>query len=149
MHGNRNPRADVVLWETAEKKAADATPVLVVECKAEQVDIQPRDCYQGESSILRVRVDCSTVLPEFVMAVINSSSGQAYFRSKAKRTTKLASINSREVSGLPLPLPPLPGQETLVNELERRRSKAGQLLAYAAAVRQAAWTAFETALFES
>ena len=36
MHGHRSPRADVVLWETPEKKAANATPVLVVECKTEQ-----------------------------------------------------------------------------------------------------------------
>jgi len=46
MHGHRSPRADIAVWETTEKKG---TPVLVVECKAEQVDIHPCDYYQGES----------------------------------------------------------------------------------------------------
>ncbi len=43
-------------------------------------------------------------MPEFVLAVINSSYGQAYFRSKAKQTTNLASINSKEVAAFPFPL---------------------------------------------
>lgn len=49
MHGHRSPRADIVIWETQEAKAANKTPVLVVECKAESVDIDVRDYYQGES----------------------------------------------------------------------------------------------------
>ncbi len=49
MHGHRSPRADIVVWKTQEAKAANRTPVLVVECKAESVDIDIRDYYQGES----------------------------------------------------------------------------------------------------
>ena len=49
MHGHRSPRADIVIWETQESKAANKKPVLVVECKAENVDIDIRDYYQGES----------------------------------------------------------------------------------------------------
>ena len=49
MHGHRSPRADIVIWEAQEAKAANKTPVLVVECKAENVDIDIRDYYQGES----------------------------------------------------------------------------------------------------
>ena len=49
MHGHWSPRADVVIWETQEAQAAKKTPVLVVECKAENVDIDIRDYYQGES----------------------------------------------------------------------------------------------------
>ena len=49
MHGRRSPRADIVIWETKEAKAANKTPVLVIECKAENVDIDIRDYYQGES----------------------------------------------------------------------------------------------------
>ena len=48
-HGHRSPRADVVIWETPKAKAANRTPVLVVECKAENVDVDIRDYYQGES----------------------------------------------------------------------------------------------------
>jgi len=49
MHGHKSPRADIVIWETPEARAANRTPVLVVECKAESVDINIRDYYQGES----------------------------------------------------------------------------------------------------
>ena len=48
-HGHRSPRADVVIWETPKDKAASRTPVLVVECKAENVEIDLKDYYQGES----------------------------------------------------------------------------------------------------
>ena len=48
-HGHRSPRADVVIWETPKAKAASRTPVLVVECKAENVEIDLKDYYQGES----------------------------------------------------------------------------------------------------
>ena len=49
MHGRRSPRADIVIWETPEAKAKNGTPVLVIECKAENVNINIKDYYQGES----------------------------------------------------------------------------------------------------
>ena len=49
MHGRRSPRADIVIWETPAAKSRNRTPVLVVECKAEKVDININDYYQGES----------------------------------------------------------------------------------------------------
>ena len=48
-HGHRSPRADIVIWETPQARAANRTPVLVVECKAGNVDVDIRDYYQGES----------------------------------------------------------------------------------------------------
>ncbi len=49
--GSRSARADIILWENAKKAAAGPgiSPVLVVECKAESVEINLRDYYQGES----------------------------------------------------------------------------------------------------
>ena len=49
MHGHKSPRADIVIWETQAAKAANKTPVLVIECKSENVDINIKDYYQGES----------------------------------------------------------------------------------------------------
>lgn len=49
MHGHKSPRADIVIWETATKKANNNTPVLVIECKSESIDININDYYQGES----------------------------------------------------------------------------------------------------
>ena len=49
MHGHKSPRADIVIWETPKAKAATRTPVLVIECKAEKIDVNIKDYYQGES----------------------------------------------------------------------------------------------------
>ena len=104
------------------------------------------DCVH-QNHVLRVRTDVSKVLPEFVLAVINSAYGQAYFRSKAKRTTNLASINSKEVAGFPLPLPSVSEQQSLVNELIHGRRYAENLRQKATAARTAAWTDFEASVY--
>lgn len=51
ISGSRSARADIVVWETSAKAAAGpgVSPVLVIECKAESVEINLRDYYQGES----------------------------------------------------------------------------------------------------
>ncbi len=51
ISGSRSARADIVIWETPAKAAGGAgvSPVLVIECKAESVEINLRDYYQGES----------------------------------------------------------------------------------------------------
>jgi type I restriction enzyme M protein len=49
QHGHKSPRADIVVWQTAMEKEAGRTPVLVVECKTDTIEIQERDYYQGES----------------------------------------------------------------------------------------------------
>jgi type I restriction enzyme M protein len=49
--GNRSPRVDIVVFETVAAKKAKPrrSPVLVVECKTDGIEIQERDYYQGES----------------------------------------------------------------------------------------------------
>ncbi len=49
QHGHKSPRADIVIWQSTADKTANRTPVLVVECKTETIEIQERDYYQGES----------------------------------------------------------------------------------------------------
>ena len=70
-----------------------------------------------QNHVLRVRLDQNIALPDFLLAYINSSTGLSYFKSKAKRTTNLASINSTEVSNLPVPLPAKDIQASCVREL--------------------------------
>ena len=43
MHGHQSPRADIVIWESPTTKANNNTPVLVIECKSEAVDINIKD----------------------------------------------------------------------------------------------------------
>jgi type I restriction enzyme M protein len=49
MHGHRSPRADIVIWDTVDAKTKGHKPVLVIETKAENVEINLNDYYQGES----------------------------------------------------------------------------------------------------
>jgi type I restriction enzyme M protein len=49
QHGRRSPKADIAVYPSPEAKTEGKTPLVVVECKAETVDIHPRDYYQGES----------------------------------------------------------------------------------------------------
>lgn len=105
------------------------------------------DCVH-QNHVLRVRVDQAKLLPDFLLAVINSGHGQGYFRSKAKRTTNLASINSTEVAALPVPLPPLEKQQQLLTALMTGTKMAAAKADAAAALRAKAWAAFESALFE-
>lgn len=51
QHGRRSPKADIVIWEStgARNSSPRPSPKIVVECKAENIDIHPRDFYQGES----------------------------------------------------------------------------------------------------
>lgn len=104
------------------------------------------DCVH-QNHVLRVRLDKSKVTPEFALSVINSSYGQAYFRIKAKQTTNLASINSKEVASFPLPLPPLAAQRTMIAALDAGYAYAAEFRAEAAARRAKAWNEFETAVY--
>lgn len=104
------------------------------------------DCVH-QNHVLRVRLDQTKALPEFVLSVINSSYGQAYFRSKAKRTTNLASINSKEVGSFPLPLPSVPEQQDMIDQLFTGQAEAKQKREDAAKARAKAWTDFETAVY--
>lgn len=58
--GTRSPRIDIAVWATAEAAAQKPrpAPVLVVECKAETVDIHARDYFQGESYARAVGDPC-------------------------------------------------------------------------------------------
>ncbi len=104
------------------------------------------DCVH-QNHVLRVRVARERLLPEFVLAVINSSHGQAYFRSKAKRTTNLASINSKEVAGLPVPELSIARQQEVLGALHTQEQAAQTKRTAAATLRQFAWATFEAALF--
>jgi type I restriction enzyme S subunit len=105
------------------------------------------DCVH-QNHVLRVRLDRRRAIPEFILAYINSPSGQAYFRSKAKRTTNLASINSKEVANLPVPLPDDTATQALILlDLTKGQQAAAAKRKQAATLRAAAWNDFIAAVF--
>jgi type I restriction enzyme M protein len=50
--GTARARADVVVWRTAQDKAAAKAPLIVVECKSDNVTIKAADYAQGEAYAL-------------------------------------------------------------------------------------------------
>lgn len=49
QRGRQHAEADIVIWRSVADKAERKTPLIVVECKADNVTISPRDYAQGES----------------------------------------------------------------------------------------------------
>ena len=45
--GQGRAQADIVIWKSKEDKNNDLSPVIVVECKAENITIREEDCFQG------------------------------------------------------------------------------------------------------
>lgn len=80
------------------------------------------DCVH-QNHILRVRVDENMALPLFVLEYMSSFYARMYFRSRAKFTTNLASINSNDLREFPLPLPPLTIQQEIVDMVNDQRKR--------------------------
>jgi len=83
------------------------------------------DCVH-QNHVLRVRVDQDKAVPEFVLEYMSTFYARAYFRSRAKFTTNLASINSNDLRGLPLPLPPLAVQREIMTMVSRQRARIAE-----------------------
>ena len=79
------------------------------------------DCVH-QNHVLRVRVHPEKLLPEFALEWMQTQVTRNYFRSRAKFTTNLASINSSDLRELPLPLPPLPIQREIMRRAARTRN---------------------------
>ncbi len=47
--GQGRAQADIVVWKTKEDKIEENSPVIVVECKAENITIREEDCFQGSN----------------------------------------------------------------------------------------------------
>ena len=47
QRGQGKARADIVIWKSLEDKLIGVSPVIVVECKAEQITIREEDYFQG------------------------------------------------------------------------------------------------------
>ncbi|WP_413801586.1 hypothetical protein [Streptomyces iranensis] len=74
------------------------------------------------------RVRCGTqMLPEFLALYVASSMGRAYFQSVGKQTTNLASINSTQVKGMPVPAPTVEEQERLLEPIRAVRGRTDSL----------------------
>ncbi len=64
-----------------------------------------------DSHLMRVRVNLSRLLPQFLAALLWSSGGRRLFMRQARRTAVQFNINAEQMSKLAIPLPPLAQQQ--------------------------------------
>lgn len=79
------------------------------------------------SYLVRIQVDGSRVLPEYVTGTINSRIGRNYVLATARRAIGMVNINAKEMAGFPIPLPPLDVQRELVDRLAEVRRVGQQI----------------------
>jgi len=92
------------------------------------------DCVH-QNHVLRVRVDRDRVIPEYLLTYMQTPPARAHFRARAKRTTNLSTINSRDVKDLEVPLPDMDAQWRIVREAQREQEATNRLRAKAEAIR--------------
>jgi type I restriction enzyme, S subunit len=72
-----------------------------------------------DSHLMRLRVDPSRLLPQFLASMLWSSGGRRLFMRQARRTAVQFNVNAEQISALPIPLPPLIEQGRFVTMAER------------------------------
>jgi restriction endonuclease S subunit len=110
--------------EVARFELADGD-VLIVEGHATVTEIGRAAVWRsGERGMLHqnhlIRARCSEdLVPEYLNLCINAGVGQDYFRSRAKSSSGLNTINSTVVKEFPVPKTPVRAQEKLVAETDQ------------------------------
>ena len=113
----------------------------LVVCEGNSADLVGRPAmWRGEISdcvhqnhILKVRVNRSEAIPEFLLEYMSSVPARNHFRARAKFTTNLASINSNDLRELYLPLPALRVQQAMIERVQSGRAEIAKLKADAKA----------------
>jgi type I restriction enzyme S subunit len=73
--------------------------------------------------LIRFRVDRSRVLPEFVMLAMNSPRGRKRIESFCATTAGNIGISATDLKTIPVPVPPLGVQESIVNHVQQIQRK--------------------------
>lgn len=72
-------------------------------------------------------VRCFAVNPEWLATVSNSEYSKAYFESRARQSTNLASISSSNIKEFPVVMPPPVDQKAILDFLEREAERLNTL----------------------
>ena len=73
-----------------------------------------------QNHIFAVRCNRNSLVPEFLVGLMASQHGRAYFQLTAKQTTNLASTNSTTLRAFPIPLPPLDDQLSILRAISEK-----------------------------
>lgn len=86
------------------------------------------------SYLIRLRLDRSKVLPEFVALFLGTATGRAQIDRVSRQIIGMANINAREIADLLVPVPPLDMQQSLVRSTSAARAERRNALVQAAAL---------------
>jgi type I restriction enzyme S subunit len=79
------------------------------------------------SYLIRVKLDRERVDPSFVAHWINSPWGRAWARQVKRDAISQSNINSRKLAAMPIPLPPLAEQRSIVAEIDELLGRGEEL----------------------
>jgi type I restriction enzyme S subunit len=72
-----------------------------------------------QNHVFAVRCREEVLLPEFLVGLMASQLGRAYFQLTAKQTTNLASTNSSTLRAFPILIPPIPEQQAILDAIAK------------------------------
>ena len=90
----------------------------------------PKNCIH-QNHIFRVRLNRGTLLPEYMEQYLQQQKAKRYFLGCAKQTTGIASINMRQLTGLPVVVPEMQLQKeyvSFVHQVDRSKVKVQKAL---------------------
>ena len=93
-----------------------------------------------ESNMMRFSVDRSRLLPDYMIALLQTGHARQHFLANAKHAINQSSINQQDVKSLQVPVPPLRLQQAFVERVQSAQSIIRQQVA-AAATAQATFNA--------
>lgn len=90
----------------------------------------PKNCIH-QNHIFRVRLNRGTLLPEYMEQYLQQQKAKRYFLGCAKQTTGIASINMRQLTGLPVVVPEMQLQKeyvSFVHQVDKSKVKVQKAL---------------------
>lgn len=82
-----------------------------------------------QNHIFAVRCFPHKLKPMFLAYATAAQYGRDYFEATGKKTTNLANTNATKVGQFPIPLPPLPEQETICAHLDEKTAEVDRITA--------------------
>lgn len=83
--------------------------------------------YLFASYLIRLCVNPTLILPEYLNGVINSDLGRQHVAKVKHQVAGQANINSQNIREMPVPLPPLAEQHHIVQRVESMFAQAAQI----------------------
>jgi type I restriction enzyme S subunit len=75
-------------------------------------------------NLLRMEPNKDSVFPDYLLCCLRSDSAMCFYKDNARRAIGQASLNTKDISALPLSLPPLPEQRRIAAILKEQMSVA-------------------------